>query len=352
MKNQKIKVAVNGCGRIGRAFLKLAIKNENIEVVAVNDLGSAENIAYLLRYDSAYGPSGLDVKADDSYLTIENKKINYFNEKDPIQLPWGDLDIDVVIESTGVFTTYEKANAHIVAGAKRVVITAPVKDTQKSGEAPDYSKIEGRTILVGVNDSELKVCAISSNASCTTNAGSPVLEVLRTTVGIEKAVLNTVHGYTATQKIVDGPNEKDFRKGRAGAQNIIPSTTGAAIATTKAIPELVEKFDGISTRVPVISGSLLDITFVSKKNTSVEEINSILESASKESRWKDILAVTNEPIVSSDIVGVSYASIVDLQFTRVVGGNLVKILAWYDNEMGYTNTLIKHVEKIGDILKN
>lgn len=415
----KIKVAINGCGRIGRAFLKLAIKNENIEIVAVNDLGSVENIAYLLKYDTAYGKSGLDVKIknkltanssqptakdeDWSKLIIEEKEIKYFSEKDPRNLPWGDLDVDVVIEATGVFASYEKSQAHIDAGAKRVVITAPVKDSsqltvdskqqtmldrdaslaktnfaeqnssrftegesslralERSGEAsqsrngdgeavPDYSKIEGRTILMGVNDDELKMCKISSNASCTTNAGSPILEILRNTVGIEKAMLNTVHGYTSTQKIVDGPNEKDFRKGRAGAQNIIPSTTGAATATTKAIKELEGKFDGISMRVPVISGSLLDITFVAKKNTTVEEVNSILEKASKDVRWKDILSVTNEPIVSSDIVGSKYASIVDLQFTRVVDGNLVKVLAWYDNEMGYTNTLIKHVVAVGKIL--
>ncbi len=348
---KKIKVAINGCGRIGRAFLKLAIKNENIEIVAVNDLGSAENIAYLLKYDSAYGPSGLNVTTEENLLVVEENKIKYLSERDPKNLPWGDLGIDIVIEATGVFASYEKSQAHIDAGAKRVVITAPVKDSQpEDKDAPDYSKIEGRTILMGVNDDELKVCKISSNASCTTNAGSPVIEVLRSTVGIEKAMLNTVHGYTSTQKIVDSPNEKDFRKGRAGAQNIIPSTTGAAVATTKAITELAGKFDGISMRVPVISGSLLDVTFISKKDTSVEEVNEILTKASQDPRWEGILSVTNEPIVSSDIVGLSYASIVDLQFTRVVDGNLVKVLTWYDNEMGYTNMLIKHVISAGKLL--
>jgi len=348
MNNKKIRVAVNGCGRIGRAFLKLAIKNENIEIVAVNDLGSLENIAYLLKYDSAYGISELDIKKEENLLIIEEKRIKYLSEKNPVNLPWNDLEIDIVIESTGVFATYEKSQAHIDAGAKRVVITAPVKDKSNLDEkAPDYSKIEGKTILMGVNDDDLKTCQISSNASCTTNAGSPVLEILRNTIGIEKAMLNTVHGYTATQKIVDSPNEKDFRKGRAGAQNIIPSTTGAAIATTLVMKDLKDKFDGISVRVPVISGSVVDITFISKKDTSVGEINEILEKASKDSRWKGIFAVNKEPIVSSDVIGNRHASIVDLPFTRVVDGNLVKVLVWYDNEMGYTSTLIKHVLRAG-----
>ncbi len=345
----KIKVAINGCGRIGRAFLKLAIKNENIDIVAVNDLGSIENIAYLLKYDSAYGVSDLEISIDNGLLVVSGKKIKFLSERDPKNLPWGDLGVDIVIESTGVFNDYEKSQAHIEAGAKRVVISAPVKNSHDSS-APDYSGIEGQTILMGVNEDTLKVCKISSNASCTTNAGSPVLEILRNSIGIEKAMLNTVHGYTATQKIVDAPSEKDFRKGRAGAQNIIPSTTGAAIATTQVMEDLKGVFDGIAVRVPVISGSLLDITFVSKKDTTIEEVNEILEKASKDSNWEGIFTVTKDPIVSSDIVGNTYASIVDLNFTRVVGGNLVKVLAWYDNEMGYTNALIKHVLKAGENL--
>ena len=346
MENKKIRVAINGCGRIGRAFLKLAINKDNIEIVAVNDLGSIENIAYLLKYDSAYGISKLEIKTKDNFLIVNKNEIKYLNERDPKELPWKDLNIDVVVEATGVFTTYEKSQSHIDAGAKRVVITAPVKESPSS----EKSKIEGRTILMGVNDDDLNLCKISSNASCTTNAGSPVLEILRNTVGIEKAMLNTVHGYTATQKIVDGPNEKDFRKGRAGAQNIIPSTTGAAIATTKAIKELEGKFDGISMRVPVIAGSLLDITFIAKRDTSVEEINNILKEASGDSHWEGIFTTTKDPVVSSDIVGLNYAGMVDLQFTRVIGGNLVKVLVWYDNEMGYTNTLIKHIEKAGSLI--
>jgi len=329
MNNNKLRIAINGCGRIGRAFIKQAFDNEQLDIVAVNDLGSIENIAYLLKYDTAHGISKQEIEAKKDSLVINDKTIKFLNEKDPSKLPWGDLDIDIVVEATGVFTTEEKAKAHIDAGAKKVVISAPSKDA--------------KTILMGVNDDELKTCEISSNASCTTNAGSPVLDILQSTVGIEKAMLNTVHGYTSSQKMVDSPNEKDFRKGRAGAQNIIPSTTGAAIATTKVMTDLEGMFDGIAMRVPVISGSLLDITFVSKKETTVDEINKILEKASKNPKWEGVFTATNEQLVSSDIVGNTYASIVDLQFTRVVGGNLVKVLVWYDNEMGYTTTLIKHV---------
>ncbi|MBU4480195.1 type I glyceraldehyde-3-phosphate dehydrogenase [Patescibacteria group bacterium] len=349
MENKKIKVAINGCGRIGRAFLKLATENNFIEVVAINDLGSIENIAYLLKYDSAYGISNLEISIDNDILIVNNNQIKFLSEKDPRNLPWGDLGVDIVVESTGAFNDYEKSQSHIEAGAKRVVISAPVKNSHNSS-APDYSGIEGQTVLMGVNEDTLKKCKISSNASCTTNAGSPVLEILRNNVGIEKAMLNTVHGYTSTQKIVDSPNEKDFRKGRAGAQNIIPSTTGAAVATTQVMEDLKGVFDGIAVRVPVISGSLLDITFVAKKNTTVEEINEILEKASQQSNWEGIFSVTKDPIVSSDIVGSRFASIADLNFTRVVGGNLVKVLVWYDNEMGYTNTLIKHVIKAGELL--
>ena len=346
---KKLRVAVNGVGRIGRAFLKLAEENPQIEVVAVNDLGSVENIAYLLKYDSAYGKSDLDIKVENGFLSINGREIKYLSEKDPKNLPWGALDIDVVVESTGVFNSYEKSNAHIEAGAKRVVITAPVKNTPHAEGVPDYGPI-GQTVLMGINEDDLKKCKISSNASCTTNAGSPVLEILRKEIGIEKAMLNTIHGYTATQKMVDSPSEKDFRKGRAVAQNIIPSTTGAAVATTQVITDLKGNFDGIAVRVPVISGSILDITFIAKRNTTVEEINNILKKASEDPNWKNLFTITEEPIVSSDIVGSRYASIADLAFTRVVGGNLVKVLAWYDNEMGYTSALMRHVVKAGESL--
>ena len=339
--NKKIRVAVNGAGRIGRAFVRLAQNNSDIEIVAINDLGDIENIAYLLKYDTAYGVAQFEVKVkeDKKTLIINNKEVEFLSEKNPSNLPWKYLNIDVVIEATGAFTTYKKARSHIEAGAKRVVITAPVKD-----EPTDESQA---TILIGINDDKLKTCIISSNASCTTNAGSPLIQILNEKIGIEKAILNTVHGYTASQSIVDGPSVKDMREGRAGAQNIVPTSTGAAIAVTKAIPELTGKFDGIAMRVPIIVGSIADITFIAKRETSVEEVNKILKEASLEEKWQGILATTEDSIVSSDIIGSLYGSIADLNLTRVVDKNLVKVCAWYDNEMGYTATLIKHVIKMG-----
>ncbi len=343
---KKLKVAINGAGRIGRAFYKVAMLRPELEVVALNDLGSIESLAYLFKYDTAYGPSELDVKvaSDKKSLTINGKTIAYVSEKDPANLPWKEMDIDVVVESTGLFTSYEKAQAHIKAGAKKVVISAPVKD-EPTGD------IRGGTILMGINDDKLSVCDISSNASCTTNAGSPLMAILHEKIGIEKALLNTVHAYTASQAIVDGPSKKDLREGRAAAQNIVPSSTGAAIAVTKVLPDLVGKFDGISIRVPVIVGSIVDITFISKRATSAEEVNSILKAAAKEKRWQNIFSVTEEPLVSSDIIGSRFASIADLAFTRVADKNLVKVLAWYDNEMGYTYTLVDHVIKTGLSIK-
>ncbi|NQV92951.1 type I glyceraldehyde-3-phosphate dehydrogenase [Candidatus Kaiserbacteria bacterium] len=335
---KKAKIAINGFGRIGRAFFKLAEGNDQIEVVAINDLGNLENLAYLLKYDSVYGTSGLDITTKEGVLTVGGRDVAFLSERELEKLPWKDLGIDIVLEATGVFASYEKSQPHLTAGAKRVVISAPVKDTPPSG-------INGATVLMGVNEEALQTCDISSNASCTTNAGSPVMQILEEEVGVEKALLNTVHGYTSTQSLVDGPNTKDFRKGRAAAQNIIPTTTGAAIATTKAIPSLEGKFDGIAIRVPVIAGSIVDITFVSKRDVTAEEINEILTKASKEERWSNTFSVTNDPIVSHDILGSPYASIADLSFTRVVGGNLVKVLAWYDNEVGYTNALVQHVAK-------
>lgn len=341
MFQKKIKVGINGFGRIGRAFFRLAESDKSIEVVAVNDLGSPESLAYLLRYDSVYGQARFSVEVEEGALIVDGKKVTILSEKDPAALPWGDLGVDVVIESTGAFTSYEKAHAHIDAGAKRVVISAPAKD--EDGEA-------GATILMGINDEKLKTCSVSSNASCTTNAGSPLIAILDEGIGIEKALLNTVHGYTATQALVDGPSKKDLREGRAAAINIIPSSTGAATATTRAYESLKGNFDGVSVRVPVPVGSLVDITFIAKRDTTVEEVNELLMTASREKRWEGIFAATAEPIVSSDIVGDLHASIADLSFTRVVGGNLVKVFAWYDNEMGYTNTLLKHVREIGKYL--
>jgi len=316
-------VAINGFGRIGRLLFRQIIAEKGLNVVAINDLGDPENLAYLLKYDSVYGR----FEGDLPKIVLQ--------EKDPTKLPWKKLGIDIVVEATGVFNSYEKASVHLKAGAKRVVITAPSKDEDSD---------KARTILMGVNHKQIDGCTISSNGSCTTNSVAPVIQVLHEHLGIEKALLNTTHGYTASQALVDSPTRsKDVRRGRAAAQNIVPSSTGAATAVTKVITDLQGKFDGIALRVPVIAGSIADITFLSKKNTSAEEINSILTKASKSSQWKDILAITQEPLVSSDIIGQGYGAIVDLNMTRVVDGNLVKVLSWYDNEWGYVSTLVKHI---------
>lgn len=332
------RVAINGAGRIGRAFLKLAAEHPEIEVVAINDLADIENIAYLMKYDSAYGRSNLDIKADKaaSSIWINGKEVKYLSMKEPNLLPWKDMNIDLVIESTGLFTSFEKANLHVQAGAKRVVITAPAKD--EAG-----ATVQGETVLMGVNADKLKTCTLSSNASCTTNAASPLISILHESIGMEKAILNTVHGYTASQSLVDGPNKKDFREGRAAAMNIVPSSTGAAIATTKVITDLAGKFDGVSMRVPVVTGSIVDVTFIAKRPTTKEEVNQLLVEAAKSDRWKGIFDASDEELVSRDIIGNPHASIADLKMTRVVDGTLVKVLAWYDNEMGYTNSLMKHV---------
>lgn len=351
--NRKTRVAINGFGRIGRAFLKVAIERNELNIVAVNDLGDIHNMAYLLKYDTVYGISDFDVDVEEvseteKYLIIKtdvDHKIKFVQQKDPTLLPWKELDIDVVIESTGLFTSWDKAKVHIDSGAKRVVISAPAK----SGED---ASINGETVLLGVNENKLTTCDISSNASCTTNASSPVIAILDEVIGIEKAILSTTHAYTASQSIVDGPNKKDYREGRAGAQNIVPSSTGAAIAVTKAFTQLSGKFDGISIRVPVPAGSIADITFIAKRNTTVEEVNDALRKAANTDRWKMIFDATDEELVSSDIQGNIHASIADLKMTRVVDGNLVKVLAWYDNEMGYTHTLVEHAVKVGKLINN
>ncbi len=339
---KKIKVGINGFGRIGRAFLKVAWDRPEIEIVAVNDLGSVENMAYLLKYDTVYKKWDKDIKTEGQEIIIDGKKVKVLAEKEPNKLPWGELGVDVVVESTGLFTNFEKAKMHIDAGAKKVVISAPAKGD---------GDVMGETILLGVNEEKFGTCDITSNASCTTNAASPLIAILDEALGIEKAILNTVHGYTASQALVDGPSKKDLREGRAAAQNIVPSSTGAAIAVTKAFTKLEGLFDGISIRVPVPAGSIADITFISKKNTTAEEVNSILKKAAGEKRWANIFAVTEEDLVSSDILGSKYGSIADLKMTRVVGGNLVKVMGWYDNEMGYTYTLVDHVIKTGATIK-
>jgi glyceraldehyde 3-phosphate dehydrogenase len=339
---KKTKVAINGLGRIGRAFLKLAIERPELEIVAVNDLGEAENLAYLLRYDSAYGKSGLQIKVSEKEFEVNGQKIKFLQEKDPANLPWATLGVDVVVESTGFFEHYEKAKLHIDAGARKVVISAPAKGEPVPG-------ITGATVLMGINDDQLATCQISSNASCTTNSVGPVIQILNETIGVEKASLTTIHAYTATQKLVDSPDSGDWRRGRAGAHNIVPSTTGAAIAVTQVIPELKGKFDGIAVRVPVITGSLTDTTFIAKRNTTVEEVNDILKKAAANPKYSKTFAVSEDHLVSSDIVGEPHASIADLEFTKVIGGNLVKVLSWYDNETGYANTLVEHVIKTGQI---
>lgn len=333
-----IRVAINGFGRIGRCFMRAAVHDPDIDIVAINDLGELENLAYLLKYDTVYKRFGGQVSAEGGELVVGAKRIKVVSEKDPAKLPWKELAIDVAVESTGIFDSYEKASAHITAGAKHVVISAPVKD-----DAPN-----GATVLVGLNEDTLKGIEISSNASCTTNSASPLIAILHEKLGIEKALLSTTHAYTATQSIVDTPVKgNDKRRGRAAAQNITPSSTGAAVAVTKAYPELKGLFDGIAIRVPVPAGSLVDITFVAKRATTAEEVNKILEEAAGQERWKGIFTASREALVSSDIVGDPHASIADLEMTRVVGGNLVKVLAWYDNEAGYANTLLRHVKQAG-----
>jgi len=333
------RVAINGFGRIGRAFVRQAYDRPELEIVAVNDLGSLENLAYLLKYDTVYRRAPFSVEAKDGKLWINGKEVAFLSEKDPAQLPWKDLNVDVVIESTGFFTDYEKANAHITAGAKHVVISAPVK-TEVEGL--------GATVLMGLEGQDkIQTCPITSNASCTTNASSPVIAILDEAIGIEKAVLSTTHAYTASQSIVDGPARKDVKEGRAAAQNIVPTSTGAAIAVTKAYPSLAGKFDGISLRVPVPAGSIADITFIAKRATMAEEVNDILRKAAQDPRWQGIFSASDEELVSSDIINEHFASIADLGMTRVVDGTLVKVLAWYDNEAGYTHTLVEHAIKAG-----
>ncbi|HWU24333.1 MAG TPA: glyceraldehyde 3-phosphate dehydrogenase NAD-binding domain-containing protein, partial [Candidatus Paceibacterota bacterium] len=289
------------------------------------------------KFDTVYKRAPFPVEAKDGKLLINGKEVVFCQEKDPAMLPWKDLQIDVVIESTGFFTDYEKANAHVTAGARHVVISAPVKDDNPLGA----------TVLMGLDESKLGTCAITSNASCTTNSASPVIAILDETIGIEKAILSTTHAYTASQSIVDGPARKDMKEGRAAAQNIVPTSTGAAIAVTKAYPSLAGKFDGISLRVPVPAGSIADITFIAKRATTKEEVNDILRKAAADARWQGIFSTTDEELVSSDIIGEHFASIADLGMTRVVDGTLVKVLAWYDNEAGYTHTLVEHAIKAG-----
>ena len=324
------KIAINGFGRIGRASLKVIMDTHGLEIVAVNDLLTIENAAYLLKYDSVYGIYDKEVIVDGSYLKVGDKRISYLSIKNPAELPWKDLGIDAVIESTGLFTNREDAEKHIHAGAKQVVISGPTKS------------IDTPTVVHGVNTRDGKV-AIFSCASCTTNNISPVIEIIGRRIGIKKAILNTVHAYTASQSLVDGPSKKKPRMGRAAAMNLVPAATGAAIATIKTLPQYEGKFDGIAIRTPVVVGSISDITFVAERTTSAEEINDILKEEAATDRYKKVVAVSNEPLVSTDIIQNAFAAIIDLEMTRVVDGDLCKIMAWYDNEWGFTNQMIRQI---------
>jgi len=324
------KIAINGFGRIGRASFKVIMDTPELEVIAVNDLLTIENAAYLLKYDSVYGIYDKEVIVDGSYLKVGDKRISYLSIKNPAELPWKDLGVDTVIESTGLFTNREDAEKHIHAGAKQVVISGPTKS------------IDTPTVVHGVNTKDGKV-AIFSCASCTTNNISPVIEIIGRRIGIKKAILNTIHAYTASQSLVDGPSKKKPRMGRAAAMNLVPASTGAAIATVKTLPQYEGKFDGVAIRTPVVVGSISDITFVAERKTSAEEINTILKEEAATDRYKKVVAVSNEPLVSTDIIQNAFASTIDLEMTRVVDGDLCKIMAWYDNEWGFTNQMIRQI---------
>lgn len=321
-------IAINGFGRIGRSTFKAGWGKKGFDVVAVNDLTDPKTLAHLLKYDTNYGTWNVPVKAGKDCLIVDGKKIPVYAQKDPTLLPWKDLKVDVVIESTGFFRTKDKAGLHLKAGAKRVIISAPAKE----GGIPTY--------VLGVNSANLKKekASVLNNASCTTNCATPVLAILEDAFGIKKAMMSTVHGYTADQNLVDGPHT-DLRRARAAAENIVPTSSGASEAVAATIPPLAGKFDGYAIRVPVSTVSLLDLTALLKKRVTTEEVNAALVKASKSPRWKGIVECTNEELVSKDFVGNTHSAIIDLPLTRVVDGDLVKVVAWYDNEWGYANRL-------------
>ena len=325
------RIAINGFGRIGRSALKVIFDGSDLEVVGVNDLMDIENAVYLLKYDSNYGKYEKSIRFDGDTIFVGEKAIKYSSIREIEGLPWKQLDVDVVIESTGIFTSQTDAEKHIVAGAKSVVISGPTKDTP--------------TVVHGVNTEKGNV-SVFSCASCTTNNISPIIEILGRRVGIKKAILNTIHGYTASQALVDAPSKREPRMGRAAGFNLAPAATGAAIATTKVLPEYAGKFDGIAVRVPVPVGSISDITFIANRPTTIDEINQILTEESSTDRYEKVIAVTEEPIVSTDIIGSAFAATVDLEMTRVVDGDLVKIMAWYDNEWGFTNQMIRQIQSL------
>jgi glyceraldehyde 3-phosphate dehydrogenase len=335
----KTRVAINGFGRIGRNAFKIAFDRSDVEVVAVNDLTDTKTLAYLLKHDSNYGTYDHKVESDDKNISVDGQKVAVLAEKDPALLPWKDMQIDVVIESTGRFTDKEGASKHITAGAKRVVISGPTKS-----DGVD-------TIVLGANDDKLEGSTeVISNASCTTNSLGAVMAILEAEFGVEKSLLTTVHSYTQSQVLQDAP-AKDLREGRNAAENIVPTTTGAAIAVTLALPQLKGKFDGLSIRVPTPVVSISDVTALLKRSVSVEEVNEAFKKAAAEPFYQGILAVSEEPLVSSDYIGNSHSGTVDLLLTKVVAGNLVKVMVWYDNEWGYSNRLVEVVADAGKNLQ-
>lgn len=335
-----VRIAINGFGRIGRNAFKIAFDRNDAEIVAINDLTDAPTLAHLLKYDSNYGIYSKEVHAEGEDLVVDGKRIRVLSEKEPANLPWGEMNVDVVIESTGFFTDPTKARAHIDAGAKKVVISAPAK-----GEG-------AKTIVLGVNEDEVTIDdQIISNASCTTNCIAPVMKVLEDNIGIDKAMMTTIHSYTASQKLQDAP-AKDLREARSAAENIVPTTTGASKAAALTIPSLKGKFNGLSVRVPTPVVSLSDITAVTKRDTSVEEINEMFKKAAADPYYQGILDATEEELVSIDFRGNSHSSIVDLKLTDVIGGNLIKVVAWYDNEWGYSNRLVELTVDLGKMGQN
>jgi glyceraldehyde 3-phosphate dehydrogenase len=330
---EKRKIAINGFGRIGRAAFKIALEHDSLEIVAINDLTDAATLAHLLRHDSAYGAYRHEVEAGDGEIIVDGKRYPVFSEPNPEKLPWGEYGVEVVLECTGRFVKGDEAERHLQGGAGKVVLSAPAKGS----DIPTY--------LIGVNDRDYSGEPVISNASCTTNCIAPVAAVMEEHFGIEKAMMTTIHSYTADQRIQDAPH-KDLRRARAAAENIVPTTTGAAIAVTKIMPGIEGKFDGLAVRVPTLVGSLTDLTFLVRKKTTVEEVNAVLEEAARDPEYSRALAVTREPLVSSDFVGNPFSSIVDLPMTKVVDGDLVKVMAWYDNEWGYSNRLVEMAEQI------
>ncbi len=330
-----LKIAINGFGRIGRNAFKIAQSTDGVEVIAVNDLADTKTLAHLLKHDSNYGIYHQEVGFDEQNIIVDGKKIRVLAEKDPSVLPWGDLGIDIVVESTGLFTKREDAQKHLDAGAKRVVLSAPAKGE----DVPTY--------VIGANEDKITAQdTIISNASCTTNCITPVMAVLEEHFGVEKSLMTTVHSYTASQRLQDAP-AKDIREARNAAENIVPTTTGASKAAARALPQLKGIFDGMSIRVPTPVVSISDITFVSKKETTIEEVNKVLLEAASSKRLEGILAYTEDELVSIDYRGNSHSAIVDAKLTNVVGGNLVKVVAWYDNEWGYSNRLVEQVVNVG-----